>query len=485
MKLKETLLLGAGLAAACTCTAGKNNAQMQKKKQTPNILLFIADDCTYHDIACYGGKNSKTPNIDRFATEGMLFNRAFQAAPMSAPTRSNLYTGIYPVKSGAYPNHCKTNPGIKSIVHYLKPLGYDVALLGKRHITPESVYPFNYIGKAQGEMDFKLMDQFLSQYQSGDKNFCLFACSHEPHSPHNKGNAADFPKDKLILPPYWVDTDETRDEYSRYLAEVAYMDWQFGQCLELLKKYNLDENTLVVFTSEQGNDLPFAKWTCYGNGLQTGFIVRYADMIKAGSKSNAMIEYCDVVPTFVEVAGGTPDKALDGKSFLPVLKGKTDKHKNYVFGLQTSRGIFGGPDYYGSRTVRSEKYRFILNLTPEAQFKNITINNQPFTSWKAKAKTDPEADVLVQKYLYRPAEELYDVEKDPYEMNNLANDPACKKIKEDLKKQLQAWMKNQGDLGQATEMDALKHSALDENKNQKEESGNTGNNQTKKKKKQQ
>ena len=106
-----------------------------KLMANPNFVFIIADDCTFRDIGCYGGQ-AKTPNIDKLATEGMQFSRCFQAAPMCSPTRHNLYTGIYPVKSGAYPNHTFVKEGIKSVAHYLKPQGYRVVLSGKTHINP-------------------------------------------------------------------------------------------------------------------------------------------------------------------------------------------------------------------------------------------------------------------------------------------------------------------------------------------------------------
>jgi uncharacterized sulfatase len=160
------------------------------------------------------------------------------------------------------------------------------------------------------------------------------------------------------------------------------------------------------------------------------------------------------------IAGGVPDEQLDGRSFLQVLQGETAKHKDYVFGLQTSRGIISGPDHYGIRTVRSENYRYLVNLTPEAAFQCVATSDEPFNSWQRKGKTDEQAAELVHKYLFRPAEELYDLQKDPYELNNVANDPNYQEIKESLKTRLYSWMEQQGDRGQATEMDALNHSTM-------------------------
>ncbi|HUX56467.1 MAG TPA: sulfatase [Bacteroidales bacterium] len=456
--MKNQLTIGVGAMMLCFSAF----AQKKALPSQPNILLFIADDCTFRDLGCYGGINVETPNIDRFAKEGMQFTRCFQAAPMSSPTRSCLYTGIYPVKSGAYPNHTFVKPGTKSIVQHLSPAGYLTALLGKTHISPKEAFPFNYLGDPGDELDFDKMDQFLAETIQKKQPFCLYVCSHQPHAPFTQGDPSKFDSEKIQLPPYFVDTKETRNEFVKYLAEINYMDLEFEKCLELLDKYGLSENTIVIFTSEQGNQFPFAKWTCYGNGLQTGFLVRWPGIIKPGSKSDAMIEYVDVAPTIIEIAGLKVPEVIEGKSFFPVLIGKKNTHKNYVYGIQTTRGIISGSDFYGIRTVRSESYRYILNLTPEATFNNIVTNSVGtggtfYRSWIAKADTDYFAKNLVYKFQHRPGEELYDIVNDPLEMNNIAYNPQYSKIKKELKSRLSKWMIQQGDKGQQTEMEAIEH----------------------------
>jgi len=441
------------------------SAQQKSPASLPNILLFISDDCTFRDLGCYGGTNIKTPNIDKFATEGMQFTRCFQAASMCSPTRTNLYTGIYPVKSGGYPQNTFVKEGTKSIVQHLALAGYTTAILGKTHVSPKIAFPFNYLGDPGDELDFPKMDQFLSETKQNKQPFCLFVCSHQPHAPFTKGDPSKINPDKIQLPPYFVDTKETRSEFAKYLAEIGYMDEEFGKSLELLGKHGYSDNTLVVFTSEQGNQFPFAKWTCYGNGLQTAFLVRWPGKIKAATVSNAMIEYVDVVPTFIEAAGLKVPKTVEGRSFLPVMTGKKSDHKKYTYAVQTTRGIIQGSDNYGMRTIRSEQFRYIMNLNPEATFQNIVTKSAGsggkfYQSWIARAAIDSTAKLLVNRFQHRPAEELYDVVKDPLEMNNIADDPAFSRIKKELRNNLLKWMKQQGDKGQQTEMEALEHQVI-------------------------
>ncbi len=440
-----------GIAVAAGVTPALRLALVPR----PNFLFIIADDCTFRDIGCYGGQ-AKTPHLDRLAAEGMRFTRCFQAAPMCSPTRHNIYTGLYPVSSGAYPNHTFAKQGTRSVVHYLKPLGYRVALSGKRHIAPQEVFPFEYSGT--NNPDFEALDQLLAECQQSDTPFCLFACSNEPHSPWNKGDPSQYDAAQLKLPPYFVDTPTTRASMVKYLAEVTYFDGQVGRCLDLLEKHGLQDNTLVMVVSEQGSSFPFGKWTCYETGLQSAMVVRWPGRVQPGTLTDAMVEYVDVLPTFLEASGGVPQKALEGRSFLPVLMGQRDHHKDYVFGIMTTRGIINGSDHYGIRSVRSDKFKYIRNLTPEETFNNACVNSAIFQSWKEKADSgDTGAAERVRRYQHRPHEELYAVGDDWYEWRNLANDPEFAAVKAELRDQLDAWMKAQGDQGQATEMAAFEH----------------------------
>jgi uncharacterized sulfatase len=361
------------------------------------------------------------------------------------------------VRSGAYPNHTFAKAGTKSVVHYLQPLGYRVALSGKRHISPPNVFPFEY-STADNNPDFDAMSELMSECKESGTPFCLFACSNEPHSPWNKGDPSQYDADKIKLPPYFVDTAETRNAMVNYLAEISYYDWQVGRCLELLRQHGLEDNTLVMVVSEQGSSFPFGKWTCYDTGLQSAMIVRWPGRVQPGAVTNAMVEYVDILPTFLDAAGSDIPTVLEGRSFVPVLRGQQDHHKDYAFALMTTRGIINGSEQYGIRSVRSAKFKYIRNLTPEETFSNACVTSNIFVSWQQQAAAgDAAAAERVRRYQHRPGEELYAIGDDWYEWNNLADDPAYAKVKKELRQQLDAWMKSQGDLGKATELAALEH----------------------------
>lgn len=418
---------------------------------TPNFV--IADDCTFRDMEIHGGQ-AKTPNLMKLAGEGMKFERCFQSSPTCSPTRHNLLTGLYPVKSGAWPNHTMAYDHVKSIAHYLQAAGYRTHLSGKRHILPESVFPFEYSG--QNNPDMKAVRKLFSESAETKKPFFLFAASNEPHSPHNKGDAIAYPPDKIKLTPIQADTPQTRKALSNYFAEITFFDGQVGKILKALEETGIKENTVVIVLSEQGYDLPYAKWTCYDAGLRSACVVRWPGKVKPGSVSNAMVEYVDIVPTLLDAAGQKQPDVLDGKSFLTVLKGEKESHKTHTYGQQTSKGIIAGPVHYGIRTVRGDRYRYIRNFTPEVRFRNAATKGPVFASWLEAGKNgDANAEKLAHGYQVRPAEELYDCDADPWNRNNLIADKSLEPVMTELKSKLDAWMKSQGDEGQATEEKAF------------------------------
>lgn len=185
---------------------------------------------------------------------------------------------------------------------------------------------------------------------------------------------------------------------------------------------------------------------------------RHYDLGCYGSP-DAMCEYVDVTPTIVDIAGGKVPEGLDGHSFLPVVKGKAKDFKQEVYAIQTSRGIHAGPEYYGIRSVRNDRFAYILNLTPEAVFKCMSTHPKRnwWISWKEKASTDEFARRQVERYQHRPGEELYDIVSDPFQTRNLADDPQYAGEKAALRAKLLRWMERQGDRGQQTEMEAREH----------------------------
>lgn len=447
----KLLSLCGGLLAAITLFSGSVAAA-----ERPNIVFVLADDLTWTDAGCYGNPDVKTPHIDQLAKEGMKFNHSYTAVAMCSPTRQFILTGLYPVRSGAYPQRSRIRDGVRTLPVYLQDLGYRVAMAGKQHYSPVDAYPFEVLSGVP--LQFSKFEEFMTR--DADEPFCLYVCSTQPHTPWNMGDASAYDADSLTLPPYLADTPRTRELLTMYYGEVTYLDSQLGQVLAALEATGNTDNTLVMFSSEQGAAMPFAKWTLYDGGMRNQLIARWPGKIKPGSETDAMVQYCDLVPTWIEAAGGTPADDLDGRSFLDVLLGDQDVARDIVFGVHTTVGINNGKPY-PIRAARDGRYKLLWNLTPEAQFSNnLTVLDRKwffFNSWRAVQETDEQAAFLVNRYINRPEFELYDTEKDPYELNNVADSAEHREIRDRLLAQLTVWMQGQGDRGVETELEAPRH----------------------------
>jgi len=426
------------------------------KNSKPNIVIIMADDLDSRQLSCYGGKNINTKNIDALAQQGMKFNQMIASEAMCVPTRASLFTGLYPMHHGSFQNHKPVyNDSIKSVCHYLGSLEYAVALTGKNHSTkPETVFPFQFIKGFQPNCvattdDYSLDD--VRTFITAKKNspFCLFIMSINPHAPWTTGDPTEFDADKLVLPPHWVDTKDVRTEFCKYLAEVRRLDNQVGDVMNLLKETGQDKNTIFIFLGEQGPQFPGGKWTLWDNGQKSSMIVRWPGVVKPNLQSEAIVQYEDITPTLIDIAGGKSIDNLDGKSFLPVVLGKSNHHRDYAFGIHNNRPE--GPAY-PIRDIRDTRYKLIMNLSPEKNYyikymMNPAKKNSYWNTWKTKAETSAAAEKLVERIETRPAIEFYDLKNDPYELHNLAADAKYKSMVAEYSQRLQQWMKQQGDEG--------------------------------------
>lgn len=438
-------MLAGGAAAMATLPRSAFAVRTGKAGKKPNIVLLFSDDHGILDAGCYGNEVIRTPNIDRVAREGMRFTGAFTATAMCTPSRSVLYTGLFPHRNGAHPNHSSLRAGIKTLPHYLSKLGYRVALAGKKHIKPIKSFPFEFLG-------LKGVDEYLRKV--GADPFCLIIATNDPHGPYKKlPPGQGYDPDEVKLPPYLVDTPEMRQTFANYWNSVAALDEQVGEHLEILRRRGFEENTLFIYASDNGTGFPFGKWTLYDAGINLPFIVRWPGHVKPGTVSDAMISYVDVLPTFIEVAGGKPPSDLDGRSFLRVLEDKKGAHRDLIYGTHTTEGIISG-SVFPIRCVRTKTHKYIRNLNPNGTFTNILTHGRPnrnegppplWKSWVRLADRDSFAAERVKLYQHRPAEELYDLRTDPFEMKNIAGDASRKEVLASLRKELRKWIKQQGD----------------------------------------
>jgi N-sulfoglucosamine sulfohydrolase len=296
------------------------------------------------------------------------------------------------------------------------------------------------------------MRNFMTKNE--EEPFCLVVALVEPHVPWVMGDRSVYPDEKIKLPPNLVDTEVTRDAFARYLAEITYMDEQVGEILDVLEKTGKADETLVLFTSEQGAQFPGCKWTNWDTGLHTALVTRWPGKIKAGERTNAMVQYADVAPTLVELAGGDPEKyPFDGDSFVSSLMDSSKPHREYAYGVHNN--IPEGPAY-PIRTVTNGEFRYIRNLSPDEIYieKHLMgmkgdggLNNPYWSTWVFESGQTEAAAGLVKRYMKRPAEQLYKTSDDSYELVNLAGDPRFAAIKSELSRELDRWMHDQNDPG--------------------------------------
>ena len=423
--------------------------------EKPNILVIIADDCTYSELPFHGGQNAKTPNLDALVKQGTVFDRAYLGMAMCSPCRSEFYTGRLPLRNGCAWNQGTSRPGTKRVTHYLGDLGYRVGLAGKTHIKPRGVFAFedvpgfdeNCVREPTQPHNLEGARKFITR---DEKPFCLVVALTEPHAPWVMGDVSAYPPKSLKMPAYLADTPLTRQSFSRYLAEITYMDGQVGEILGMLDKTGKAKDTLVVFTSEQGAQFPGCKWTNWDLGLHTSVVARWPGVVPAGRRTPALVQYADMLPTFIELAGGKPEtKDFDGTSFAAVLRGEKETHREFVEGMHNNYPE--GPPY-PIRSISDGEWRYIRNLTPERMYieKHLmgrTEHNPYWGSWVFSATENPRNLMLVERFVTRPAEELYHTAQDRVEQKNLINDPAAAEVKARLSAALDRYLKDQLDPG--------------------------------------
>jgi uncharacterized sulfatase len=469
----------------------------------PNMVFILGDDMNRDSWGAYGSVDCKTPNIDDLAREGLLFENVYCSTAMCAPFRQELYSGRSPWRTKTLSNHSISTAGTKSIAHYLKALGYRVALLGKNHVGPKKAYPFEYIQggdkkKDQNPIFLSKARAFMDSCVKENTPFCLFVASSDSHAPFTTGDRSKYRASELTIPPYWVDTPTLREVLVSYYAEVSNFDDLVGDMRKELERRDLWKDTIFMVCSEQGSQLPFAKWTCYDQGLHSGLIMHWGGLANMGSSISEMISIADITPTLVAAAGGSLDEGdVDGKSFLRLVKGVEDgqdkeggkneveakgglaEHHQYLYGAFTNCNIINNLNrVFPIRSIRSRDYTLIYN----PNFRDITSNTtlslalkylrggkskklDTASSWMALSNKNAKEQGLVHKLHHRPEYEFYHRSKDPYELHNEIDNPEYLPVIRQLKHDLFLKLKALGDADPvATEKSLIKKKSKNKSK---------------------
>lgn len=400
--------------------------------EKPNLLVFIADDMAWDDSGAYGHPHIRTPNLDRLAAEGLRFDQAFLTCSSCSPSRCSILSGRYPHNTGAEQLHWPLPEDQVLVSQPLRSAGYWTAAIGKWHLGDAATSQFDVV-------DGKLPQwQKTMESRPADQPFFVWCAFTDPHRPYQPG-AIDQPHtaDDVTVPPYLPDVPATRDDLAMYYDEIARLDGVVGQVLEWLNAQQLDENTFVLFISDNGRPFPRCKTTVYDSGIRTPFIVRMPGVVKPGSVCRSLVSSLDVAPTLLDLAGVAPTGTMQGLSFRPLLSDPQASIREQVFAEHNWH------DYTAhERAVRTARYKYIWNAYPELPGTPPAdaVGSPTYVAMRqlrdeGKLAAEQQAIFAVP----RPQEELYDVLADPHELRNLAGDPQYASVLGELRDALKQW----------------------------------------------
>ncbi len=402
----------------------------------PNIVLFLADDQTIFDHSTYGNSKVKTPATDKFSKEALVFEKAFTGQAICAPSRSILYSGLYPIRNGCFVNHTGIRPGIKTLPYYLKELGYEVVLAGKSHINPQEQFPWSkwmrpvrLEGKPRASVPFEEINSYI---RNSDKPFCLIVASEYPHGPYFEKSS--FSPEDVKLHPFENDTAGHRKYVSRYYESILEKEREFEKVLDILDSNNIHNDTIVFYADDHG--VFRGKFTTYDSGLNVGFMVRWPSKINPG-RTKALTSFVDIVPTLIELAGNDRFDLsnFDGKSLIRVFENKLSINHDYVFAVAHNQGIINR-HIFPQRSIHDGRYHYIYNFNALDRLEKLDIKNKDMLYFLQRG---------AKKHPNQTEEELYDTLNDPYELVNLSKNPSLLTIKNKLKNELFGWMSSQND----------------------------------------
>ena len=435
-----------------------------------NVVLFVVDDQGL-DAGCYGNPVIQTPSLDRLAADGTRFDYAFCTTASCSASRSVILTGMYNHANGQYGHqhsyhHFVSFPNVKSLPVYLSEGGYRTMQIGKYHVAPEEVYPFDHHLRANTRSPVEMAEMcedFVSA--EDDRPFFLYFCTSDPHrgggrvedsplKPDRFGNrpqgypgvkTIEYDPQQVIVPSFLPDTPACRAELAQHYQSVSRVDQGLGRLMEILEDAGESDRTLLIYISDNGIAFPGAKTTTYEPGLRLPCVVRNPYNEKRGLGTDAMVTWADLTPTILDFAGCLPEKStIQGRSFLSVLARENSKGWDEIYASHTFHEI---TMYYPMRVVRGRRYKLIWNIAHGLPY--------PFASdlWASSTFQDRYRhgpDTLygkrsIRAYVHRPRFELYDLLSDPDEIDNLSGDPGHAEILDELEGKLKAFQKRTRD----------------------------------------
>ena len=400
----------------------------------PNIVVILCHDLGQH-LGCYGASGVRSSRIDAFAETAIRFKNSFCTAPQCSPSRAALWTGRFPHSNGVvglthsgFANDL--NPDERHLAEILRYAGYSTHLFGTQHEarTPERCgYAYTHSGGPCGKIadDFA---GFIIQRESSNRPLFAQIGFFETHRPFPHDNIEPYPHDQIDVLHYLPDIPEVREDLSNLEASVASVDKAFGRIIESICTSSIAENTIILFTSDHGIAFPHAKMTLYDPGIEVPLILKLPETTE-GMVLNDMISNVDILPTLLDLIGLSYPPNLQGRSFAGLLTGKKYVSNSKIFAEKTYHTY-----YDPMRCIRTEQWKLIANFE-FAPWQETPPNTKGYAEVSKALQVDPR----------HPPFELYDLQSDPYEQNNLADRAEHEGTLNALIRSLRSWMEETSD----------------------------------------
>lgn len=472
------------------CSSEERPGKKVLRSNLPNIVLIVADDHGTNDLGCYGNAAVKTPNLDYLASEGIRFTKAHCTSASCSASRSVILTGLYNHANGHFGHqhhyhHFSAFDHVYSLPVYLEKLaGYHTGRIGKYHLAPEKVFHFQDVMHANQRNPVAMADSCVSFIQENKKHpFFLYFCTSDPHraqpvndqplAPDSFGNIKGghvgveesyFTTEDVIVPPYLPESGACREELAQYYQSVARVDYGVGKLFTHLKDAGVWDNTVIIYISDNGIAFAGAKTTMYQPGINLPCLIKNAGGANAGEISDAMINWADLTPTILDLAGVLPEanalmkervddpemnwnntanETLQGRSFKSVLENVHAAGWDETYASHTFHEI---TMYYPMKSVITRKFKLIWNIAWQLPYPHAS-DLWASSTWQVALKngTGMYAGRSIADFTHRSEFELYDLEKDPFETRNLAGNAAYASELEALKDKIHDFQERTND----------------------------------------
>lgn len=469
MKVAISTVLLALLPAFLFCqgvqdSQGSQGSQDSQRSQRPNILFILSDDHSAPHLSCYGDPNLQTPNIDAIARHGARFTRMYTGTPQCVPSRATLMTGRNAVDirmtrfSAPLPAEIITFPELlRAAGYYTGIQGRSYHLDGSSRQSPEAAAVFeefqlrtfrrrvDFLQKGPDEENLATMQSFLDEVPEG-KPFFLWVNYSNPHRPFTAPEEFLPDPGSLVLPPDFPDTENLRRDLAAYYGEIGQLDKRVGLILRELEDRKLMDNTLIIFMGDNGAALLRGKGTLYQTGLRVPFLMRWDGNIDPGLVSDALLSGEDLAPTVLELAGLRPGRHMSGNSFKGLLTGGSYAANDFIFAQRGAHADMlprSTVAFDLSRCVIGDRYKLIYNVLPTLPYAPVDMSGKAFWKELAALNNRGELDTTFRRLFFarpRPMFELFDLEKDPFELNNLYGSEEVAGPQQQLLAALNRWM---------------------------------------------